>query len=116
MKKNQHFTRPSSSPRPAKHSEAGSNSGDLETGCPHGGGHDSISATRKRRAWTPERRAAQAKRCRAAKPSQYSTGPKTGAGKATSSANALKHGLRSETVKELKRLLRLQKSLLALHK
>ena len=42
--------------------------------------------------WTEERRRAQAERCRANKPWEHSTGPKTAAGKARSSLNAFKHG------------------------
>jgi len=42
--------------------------------------------------WSPERRAAQAARCRQNKPWQKSTGPKTKEGKARASINAFKHG------------------------
>ncbi|OUL68693.1 hypothetical protein CA603_51545 [Paraburkholderia hospita] len=46
------------------------------------------------RRWTPEQRAAQAEKIKRWKPWERSTGPKTDDGKATSSSNALKHGMR----------------------
>ena len=42
-------------------------------------------------------------------PGEQKTGPKTKSGKEASSLNALKHGLRSETVKQLRAALRAQK-------
>lgn len=42
--------------------------------------------------WTEERRRAQAERCRANKPWEQSTGPKTATGKARVSMNAYKYG------------------------
>ncbi len=45
--------------------------------------------------WTPERRARAAELIRAWRPWEKSTGPRTDAGKAASSTNALKHGARS---------------------
>lgn len=45
--------------------------------------------------WTPERRARAAEQIRTWRPWEKSTGPRTDEGKATSSANALKHGARS---------------------
>lgn len=42
--------------------------------------------------WTEERRRAQAERCRANRPWEHSTGPKSAAGKARSALNAYKHG------------------------
>ncbi|MGH1397880.1 MAG: hypothetical protein ACRBCT_01570 [Alphaproteobacteria bacterium] len=62
--------------------------------------------------WTPKRRAEQAERCRKNKPSQHATGPKTAAGKAASSQNAYKHGLRSTEMQELSRLLTQQEKIL----
>ena len=63
---------------------------------------------KKRRAWPQKRREAQAARCKAAKPSRHSTGPKTRAGKETACRNATKHGLRSAEVTALRALLRVQ--------
>jgi hypothetical protein len=45
--------------------------------------------------WTPERRARQSVLVARWQPWRRATGPRTDAGKARSSANALKHGLRS---------------------
>ena len=45
--------------------------------------------------WTPERKAHAAERIKAWAPWEKSTGPRTEAGKAASSTNALKHGARS---------------------
>lgn len=59
--------------------------------------------------WSIERRKAQAERCRANKPWEKSTGPQSEQGKAKSSMNAYKHGLNSQTVKELRKILRLQR-------
>jgi len=42
--------------------------------------------------WTEARRRAQAERCRANRPWEHSTGPKSAAGKARSALNAYKHG------------------------
>lgn len=63
----------------------------------------------KTKGWSKERRAKQAEIIRKTKPWQNATGPKTPRGKAASSLNALKHGLHSETVLMLKRVLRLHK-------
>lgn len=48
--------------------------------------------------WTPERRARAAELIRTWRPWEKSTGPRTDAGKAASSTNALKHGARSAEV------------------
>ncbi|OYU22416.1 MAG: hypothetical protein CFE42_15555 [Ralstonia sp. PBBBR1] len=45
--------------------------------------------------WTPERRAKQAEAIKRWKPWSKASGPRSDAGKAASSQNALKHGLRS---------------------
>lgn len=51
--------------------------------------------------WSEERRRAQAERCRRNKPWEHSTGPKTKGGKARSSINGYKHGLRLESIKSI---------------
>lgn len=54
---------------------------------------------------TTEQRAQQSKAIRAWQPWKKSTGPKSGAGKATVAKNAMKHGGRSaDTMAELKAL------------
>lgn len=55
--------------------------------------------------WTPERRARQAEAIRRWKPWSRSTGPKTGEGRARSSRNAWKGGVRA-SLRTLARLLR----------
>jgi len=52
-------------------------------------------------AWTPERKARQAEMMRRLRPWEKSTGPKTSKGKAKSSGNARKHGLRSQPAKDI---------------
>jgi hypothetical protein len=58
---------------------------------------------RRRKGWSPERRARQAAAIRAWQPWRKSTGPRTQAGKARSSRNALKHGSRSKATVEARR-------------
>ena len=60
----------------------------------------------RRNCWSPERRARQAARIREWAPWRRSTGPKTEAGKARCSKNALKHGYRSRASKERFRRIR----------
>ena len=67
---------------------------------------------RKRRPWTPARRAAQAARCCKTRPFDHATGPKTAMGKAASSRNALKHGLYGADAQALRALLRVHKDFL----
>jgi len=51
--------------------------------------------------WTPERRARQSERIKQWQPWKQSTGPKTDVGKAASSENAFKHGMRcAEWIKD----------------
>lgn len=59
--------------------------------------------------WTAERRKAQAERCRKNKPWKKSTGPKTPKGKARSSLNAFKHGMRCRKIDQLRYILWLQR-------
>lgn len=63
--------------------------------------------------WTEERRQRQAERCRTNKPWEKATGPKTDIGKARSSLNALKHGMRCREVDQLRYVLWLQKEFVA---
>lgn len=65
---------------------------------------------RKRRAYPPKYRAERAELILKTRPFDRACGPRTAAGKAKSSRNALKHGLRSEIVRELRRILAQQKS------
>jgi len=62
------------------------------------------------RGWPPSRRKKQAARIRKARPCAKATGPKTQAGKARSSQNARKHGLRSAAMADVCRLMRLQRA------
>jgi hypothetical protein len=71
---------------------------------------------RKRRAYPDAYRQERMKLIRRTRPWEKSTGPKTETGKGHSARNALKHGFRGEAVAEIRRLLRLQKALLALCK
>ena len=75
-----------------------------------GGGHAASRVQRSRKGWTPARRAHQAALIARWQPWRRSTGPRTDAGKARSSANALRHGFRSraylEKIKEVRDILR----------
>ena len=63
------------------------------------------SVRRTKAGWSPERRARQAELIRNWAPWRRSTGPKTEAGKARCSKNALRHGLRSAArIHELQRI------------
>lgn len=62
--------------------------------------------------WPPKRRAEQARRCRKIRPWRNSTGPKTVAGKDAVRLNAVKNGLCSAPVRELRRVLRLHRAFL----
>jgi len=68
--------------------------------------------TTKRRPWPDKRRAQQAKNCQKTRPERFATGPKTTKGKAASSQNAYKHGLKSSEILKLKKLVKQQKGLL----
>ncbi len=61
------------------------------------------------RNWFPEERQRQADLCRAQKPWENSTGPRTDAGKAACKNNAYKHGFHSGDMREVRRLLRAQR-------
>jgi len=63
--------------------------------------------------WTEERRRKAAARCRANKPWEKSTGPKTPAGKMRASLNALKHGGHSCDFKNARMMLKLNREFLA---
>ncbi len=66
------------------------------------------------RSWTNEQRAHQAALIRARRPWIASTGPKTAAGKAVSSQNALRHGGRNAEMMRIRAFLRLQRRFLAM--
>ena len=53
--------------------------------------------------WTEERRRKQAERLKQTRPWEKSTGPRTAKGRKASSKNAMKHGLRSREMADLKR-------------
>lgn len=64
--------------------------------------------TIKTKGWSEERRRKQAENMRKTQPWKKTRGPKTPQGKAVSSQNAWKHGLRSETVILLRKILKAQ--------
>lgn len=63
--------------------------------------------------WTKERREAAAARCRANKPWENSSGPKTAKGKMRSSLNAIKHGERSVSCANALEMIRLNRQFYA---
>jgi len=63
---------------------------------------------KKRRAYPDKYRQERARLIRKTRPWKRASGPKTKAGKAASSRNALKHGLRSAEINHLRALLRSQ--------
>ena len=65
----------------------------------------------RRSDWTDERRSKQSALIQRWKPWGRSTGPKSAEGKSRSSANALKHGGRSTSIKRLRSVLRLIESM-----
>lgn len=62
--------------------------------------------------WTDETRAQQSERMKQLKPWLKTTGPNTEEGKKTSSQNAMRHGMRSELAKTLRRTLKEQAEIL----
>ena len=64
------------------------------------------------RQWTEEERKAQSEKMRGLKPWEKSTGPKSKEGKQRASLNALKHGMHSAAIRDLRRVLKLQKEFL----
>ncbi|MCB1581345.1 MAG: hypothetical protein H6859_01675 [Rhodospirillales bacterium] len=64
--------------------------------------------TQTRRPWPEKRRKAQAENCLKNRPFNQATGPKTPEGKAAVSQNALKSGLYTADMQELRKLLRRQ--------
>tara|TARA_B100002003_G_scaffold38246_1_gene33828 strand:+ start:46 stop:267 length:222 start_codon:yes stop_codon:yes gene_type:complete len=69
----------------------------------------------KTKGWSEERRQKQAENIHKTRPWEQASGPKSTEGKNISAQNAFKHGLCSETVRELKALLKLQKEFLSCH-
>lgn len=64
------------------------------------------------KSWTPERRQRMAEMAKKHQIWQHSTGPKTSKGKAISSQNALKHGLRGGIYRKAATLLAANNKLL----
>lgn len=65
-----------------------------------------LKMRKKRRPYPPKHREKLAQKALDNRPWQHATGPRTTAGKAASSQNALKSGLHTATLRKLKRLLR----------
>ena len=57
------------------------------------------------RHWTPEERERQRELIESWQPWKRSTGPRTAEGRQRSKLNAVKHGLRGEEMRELRRLM-----------
>lgn len=72
--------------------------------------------TKNTKGWSEERRKAQAERCRAQKPWEHSTGPKTARGKERSSLNAFKHGARCRNLDRVRYLLWLNREFMRISK
>lgn len=66
----------------------------------------------KTRGWPPERRRAQAERCRLQRPWRFSTGPRTLQGLAKTRFNGIKHGNRRFVWRELRHVLALHRQFL----
>ncbi len=64
------------------------------------------------RQWTEEQRKAQSEKMKALKPWEKSIGPKSETGKKRVALNALKHGMCSEPIRELRKILKLQREFL----